>query len=400
MLLPFDKPTQRTVLRNRLVSAMEKRRSAGKECAAGPFLEAIEAVGYWVKWGLPRRTLAAYWPDAGQQEIASQAITAADEVCKAVNALALEAEGWWGGVEPFRGSRRAVERVSAADLLKERMRAAAVCEGLESVCELASQQANGQGQSSGHYEIPGELSTAQDRLSKTIHDFDRALQRYRWEICDVAETRLLSIMRAPLRPRALLPWWLNGTLELMSLAAKTPAGRRLRESWKSRGSAMLRTEYSYYLEQMTQEFVSALHGKGLPVDRSAPSREEGGQFVRKYDWRYDSDASPTRIRLVAPVGDTGRSKLKLRLVESESDELLTPSYRLSRQRSVTLGVGEELLGKMMFLNGLMFRWCDMGDNRPPQAHLSERSPSRLPGSGQLILVDCQTRNVLKPVIRR
>ena len=218
-----------------------------------------------------------------------------------------------------------------------------------------------------------------DRLA----EFDKALYRNVPFIADVAQTTLLIEMRALMPADASLPWWLSGTIELVSLA------RTLRDRWP-----VLANIYQEAGEGPAFVYDVVQHLDGDGHDRREPSRQERGSFI--YEWilpKTGAEGDECRLELVAPPPQSGRRTIKLRLAgrQANTRRAMTADSRHRQDRSVPEHAW--IAGRMMFLNGLMLRWTV--HEGKVEAQLRSDVPP-LPQTGDLLLVDCLTNQLLRP----
>ena len=402
MLIDFATQVRRSTMHQRLADAMHGDFVLGEESPTN-FLRAIEATGYWIKWRMPARQLESLGTSLLLRSRAEELAQSANIVRAAVERASNSLREWVAEAS-WLGNRRPQSMAVASDALRERMRADAVLEGIEWMCEQMLFLDSPKKLSATLCDMPSELQSAVDGLSETIHDLDTSLQRCRWEISGLAQTSLLSSMRSAIPDRQWLPWWLSGTLELISLVRLTPQAERLHEVWKARESTMRSIEYRTYTEMLESAVVTSLDGRGVPVNEPTSTIESKEGTFWAYDWMYKSDGDKCRVRLIAPTASWDPAKrrpaLKLQFGDAYATQPTPRPDVLSQKAWHLRNLEDVLVGRMMFVNGLMFRWIDSGESRPLCATLHTRRSPPLPESGQMIMADCQTGVVLQPLTNR
>jgi hypothetical protein len=211
---------------------------------------------------------------------------------------------------------------------------------------------------------------AYGKLAVRINAYDQALEEkiFSLGLYETARGNDLSAMRAFIPSTHLLPWWLDGTFEALCMA---------REHCQSSWDQLATTLQVYGSGRMfRQALLASLDGHGPEVQSlsSRPSKQK--PVSHRYAWSLPSDATPNAsVELL--VTWTGRRvpTLEFRL-DGESEHHLGPS----------------VLGSMMILNGLPIRWLWTAT----KGLFSSAKPSEFPTTGDLVLADCRTYQILRP----
>jgi hypothetical protein len=397
MILTFEMKDSLAGTRARLAKALELREESGQTCSSAVLLDAIEATGYWTQFGLPAQTLRDLWHDVHDTWIAGRLMdvieTASQTIARTEDAFT---ERQWeveGLTAPMSSSWTDFVR----DVLAERMRAAALVLGTEWLCEQSESTQETQSRSSRQSVSRDHADDPLSDLYRDVYRFDRLLQKYRWALAVVARTDTLEAMRACIPASKTLPWWLSGVLDEIAIAYGMPDADRLKTILEPHTDQEIRpAERRYRAEYFTRELVRGLDGRGVP--RNMPTTfviTQDGKCPA-YDWWLARDSICSRVRLIAPPEGLTKRRLTLAIAETdEPTEQRTSLGRSARQDDPESRV-TDLVGKMMFLNGLNMRWTKSSRHGGAHATILAKTAPPLPESGQLVLVDCLTSKSLEP----
>lgn len=211
---------------------------------------------------------------------------------------------------------------------------------------------------------------AYGKLAVRINAYDETLEEkiFSLGLYETARENDLSAMRSFIPSTHLLPWWLDGTFEALCLA---------REYCQSSWDQLAMTLQVHGSGRMfRQVLLDSLDGHGPEVQQvlSRPSKQK--PLSHRYAWRLaDHEAPAARVEL---------------LVTWTNSRVPTLEFRLDRESEDKLG--PLVFGSMMFLNGLPIRWLW----KPSKGFFAKAKPSEFPTTGDLVLADCRTYQILRP----
>jgi len=200
--------------------------------------------------------------------------------------------------------------------------------------------------------------------------YDEELRRGQMMIAGAPLSELREI-RSLFFGKRVLPWWLDGRVELMAMARTHPDAWQLCEATLREG---------YLTDRLVTQIMMHIGGSGNPVGTPVKTRYRG-DLCRVYSWEIESDdREACRIELLTPANRSGR-RIKLQLRTRDGTRPAESSW---------------LMGRMMMLNGLMLHWTRTCRDSVVSAELPSRG-NPLPKKGTFVLVDLYTQRVLEPV---
>jgi hypothetical protein len=211
---------------------------------------------------------------------------------------------------------------------------------------------------------------AYGKLAVQINAYDQALEEktLSLRLYEAAREGELAAMRAFIPSTHVLPWWLDGTFEALCLAREY-----CRSSWDQLATTL---QVHGSGRMFRQALLEALHDHGAEVQTlsSRPSKQK--PLSQRYAWRLaDHDAPAARVEL---------------LVTWTGSRVPTLEFRLDRESEHDLG--PSVVGSMMILNGLPIRWLWTA----AKGLFASAKPSEFPTTGDLVLADCRTNQILQP----
>lgn len=258
---------------------------------------------------------------------------------------------------------------SALIVLKDRMRIELMAHGWE----VALRQLAAAGRQTLHSFSDEESCSWQNAYNeclKEIYTYDMVVRRGQAILANTPPSELRA-MRSLLFGKRVLPWWLDGRVEVMSLAKTFPGAWRMCE-------ASIRE--CGFTDRLVAEIMRYVDGAGNRV-ADGVDRWFGGGLSRSYKWEIEKDDGEVcLVELLAPRNTSG-SRVRLRLRTKDGMEPAESSW---------------LMGRVMMLNGLMFHWTRTHCDSMVSAELPTKG-NPLPKEGRFVLVDLFTMRVLKPV---
>lgn len=224
---------------------------------------------------------------------------------------------------------------------------------------------------SGHEPLEPSAEQAYGKLAVRINAYDQTLEEkiFSLSLYEVARGNELAAMRAFIPATHLLPWWLDGTFEALCLARDY-----CRSSWD-----LLATTLQVHGSgrMFRQALLESLDGHGPEVQRLSSRPSKQTPLSQRYAWRLANHEAPAaRVELLVTWTGSRVPTLEFRL-DSESEHDLGPS----------------VVGSMMILNGLPIRWLWTAT----KGLYASFKPSEFPTTGDLVLADCRSYQVLQPV---
>lgn len=259
----------------------------------------------------------------------------------------------------------------ALRLVRDRMDVMFGVQGLEWLFAERSHADQIADSDSGQEPLEPGTEQAYGKLAVRINAYDQTLEEkiFSLRLYEVARGTELAAMRAFIPATHLLPWWLDGTFEALCLA---------REYCRSSWDQLATTLQVYGSGRLfRQALLETLDGHGPEVQRlsSRPSKQK--PLSHRYAWRLaDHEAPAARVELLVTWTGSRVPTLEFRL-DNESEHDLRPS----------------VVGSMMILNGLPIRWLWTAS----KGLYASFRPSEFPATGDLVLVDCRSYQVLQPV---
>jgi hypothetical protein len=258
---------------------------------------------------------------------------------------------------------------SARIVLKDRMRIELMAHGWE----VALRQLAAEGRQTLLSLSDGESCSwrnAYDDCLEEICTYDMVVRRGQAILANTPLSELRA-MRSLLFGKRVLPWWLDGRVEVMSLARTCPGAWRMCEtSIRECG----------FTDRLVAEIMRYVDGAGNRVAHGIDSWFRGDASY-SYKWEIEKDDGEVYlVELLAPKHASGK-RIQLRLRTQDGMAPTESSW---------------LMGRMMMLNGLMFHWTRTRWDGMVSAELPNKG-NPLPKKGRFVLVDLFTTRVLKPL---
>lgn len=256
-------------------------------------------------------------------------------------------------------------------LVRDRMDVMFGVQGLEWLFAERSHADRNADLGSGQEPLEPGAEQAYGKLAVRINAYDQTLEEkiFSFSLYEVARSNELAAMRAFIPSTHLLPWWLDGTFEALCLARKY-----CRSSWDQLATII---QVHGSGRMFRQALLESLDGHGPEVQHlsSRPSKQK--PLSHRYAWRLaDHEAPAARVELLVTWTGSRVPTLEFRL-DSESEHYLGPS----------------VVGSMMILNGLPIRWLWTAT----KGLYANFKPSEFPTTGDLVLADCRSYQILQPV---
>jgi len=255
-------------------------------------------------------------------------------------------------------------------LVRDRMDVMFGVQGLEWLFAERSHADRNADLGSGYEPLEPSAEQAYGKLAVRINAYDQTLEEkiFSLRLYEVARGNELAAMRAFIPATHLLPWWLDGTLEALCLAREycQSSWDQLATTFQVHGSGRM----------FRQSLLESLDGHGPEVQRlsSRPSKQK--PLSHRYAWRLANHHAPAaRVEL---------------LVTWTGSRVPTLEFRLDRESEHHLG--PSVLGSLMILNGLPIRWLWTAT----KGLFASAKPSEFPTTGDLVLADCRTYQILQP----
>jgi hypothetical protein len=359
--------------------ALDGWQSRANETDPAMLLEAVLAIGCRRTYGL---RCARWKPVAGtltdaQLSLHVQAVSRLVEEC--TERLSGSASG------PHNQSRLVAMIIDRADrfgsrgdsasrplrLVRDRMDVMFGVQGLEWLFAERSHADRSADLGSGHEPLEPVAEQAYGKLAVRINAYDQTLEEkiFSLSLYEVARGNELAAMRAFIPATHFLPWWLDGTFEALCLACEY--------CWSSWDQLATTLQVHGSGRMFRQALLESLDGHGPEVQRlsSRPSKQK--PLSHRYAWRLaDHEAPAARVEL---------------LVTWIGSRVPTLEFRLDRESEHELG--PSVVGSMMILNGLPIRWLWTAT----KGLYASFKPSEFPTTGDLVLADCRSYQILQPV---
>jgi hypothetical protein len=367
----FDPDTHREEVTRQLHTELQYRLKSQWTGTAEQLTGLMESIGAW-------DAFQCEWEDFGQgrewKEFVASAISDhADPAIQQLRKTVLRArkfaeshivkqrEGNGGRLHEDSGE-------SALIVLKDRMRIELMAHGWE----VASRQLAAEGRKTLQSFSDEESSpwrNAYDQCLEEICSYDMVVRRGQAILANTPLSELRA-MRSLLFGKRVLPWWLDGRVEVMSLA------RKYEGAWRMCEAAVQECGFT---DRLAAQIMRYVEGAGTRVADGVDSWFRG-DLSYAYKWEIEKDDGEIYlVELLAPRNTSGQ-RIRLRLRTQDGMKPAESSW---------------LMGRMMMLNGLMFHWTRTCRDSMVSAELPYKK-NPLPKKGRFVLVDLFTTRALKP----
>jgi hypothetical protein len=382
----FDCRRYRADVAERLRSALDAC-SRWRTATAQELWGAIQATGEKQRYGFGNEEiqLRQLWPRPALAEAdrwLPEAVNEGAVRCKALRQLAQRVLGD-EGVEAVLAKAGQSEVES---LLAERSRLDAASEGVEQILERTAVEYR-KAMSAGHVSKQGlsRIETAHRWYFESIETLN-AVDELIEKRLDVASTATLgtalSETRSLIRKTASLPWWLDGTLELVAFA-KTQS-----RAWEI-VQPLLKEGVGEGFRELVFRNIERI---GPQADQYESFPVQGEASKRVYEWALVGPADDRyRLQLLAPLPSRRARTLEMRVVDKRGGA--SRDWHSAKKQGTDPASPAWLPGRIMMLEGVAFRWIESRDGREVYAKVTA-TLDLVPGP--LVLVDCGTNQVLKP----
>jgi hypothetical protein len=277
------------------------------------------------------------------------------------------------------------------ELISDRIRFDAAVEGLDWILvQPALRKRAGKKRSGGREHRSSVIEHAYLQFSDCLailDDVDDLIERHIDVVSSVARGNLLNYTRSLIPSKSVLPFFLDGTLELVEFAKKDRRVWAIAQPLLKEGMG----------EDFREAIFSNVEAAGTREKNRLKSLETpGGELKRVYEWRLSGpERVPYRLQLVTPSPSRRKRVMEMRVrpLNSMKDEaesgrqpqgILSPSW---------------LAGRLMILEGVVFRWVASRAGSSCEAKATAvLDPSIDLSDDPMILVDCQTNEILQPLL--
>jgi hypothetical protein len=192
----------------------------------------------------------------------------------------------------------------------------------------------------------------------------------------------LNGARAIMQARGDMPWWLDGTLELIEFAKTQKRAWQVVQPLIKEGVG----------DRFRDLIFENIDRDGPLEDRFQRVETPSGEQKRIYEWTlWGPQNQPYRLQLITPPPSRRSRLLKMRVVNATAKGSRSLGRQPDRQEEVASP--SWLAGRLMILEGVVFRWITSSDGRDVTAQTAATLDL---GPGPLVLVDCAINSVLEP----
>jgi len=341
--------------------------------AEGQLDRVMESIGAWDTYQCERENFGKgdKWKELLASVVSHYADTAIQRLQKTVRKARGFVESCISKQRDANGSLPDETSESALIAIKDRMRIELMAHGWD-VALRESAALNKQKRGSFDDDDSSPWRAAYDQCLNDICSYDMILRRGQAILATAPACELRS-MRSLLFGKRALPWWLDGRVELMTLARACPG------AWRVCDASLRECGLS---DRLIAEVMRYVGGSGNGVE-SGIERWCRGDLCDSYSWEIQNDDREVhRVELLAPRNASGK-RIRLQLKTRDGTRPAESSW---------------LMGRMMMLNGLMFHWTKIHRDSVVSAELPNKG-NQLPRKGRFVLVDLFTLRVLEPTGR-